>query len=90
MSDLVDVHDYVVPCFPKKYNVWKIFQENYKRNVEGLLQPFLENEEEIKQSFGWLIVLATWLDNYEALLARAGVSDMETDYSAIRAVTSNL
>lgn len=86
VSDLVDVFDYVIPCFPKKYDIWKIFQDNYKANVERILEPFLENEEEIKKSFGLLIVLATWLDTYEELLTRAGVSNTESDYSLIKAV----
>lgn len=34
-----------------------------------------------------LIIFATWLDNYEGLLKRAGVSDAGSDYALIRAVS---
>lgn len=37
--------------------------------------PFLENEEEVKKSYGTLIALLNWVDSYEELLSRVGLKD---------------
>lgn len=48
--------------------------------------PFLENEEEIKKSYGALISLLIWMDSYETVLARAGINLENSDYVALRSV----
>jgi hypothetical protein len=36
--------------------------------------PFLEDEEEVKKSYGTLISLLNWVDSYEELLSRVGLN----------------
>jgi hypothetical protein len=47
--------------------------------------PFLDDEEKIKESYGVLIALLTWLDSYETILKRAGIE--EADYSMLKSVS---
>lgn len=32
-KDLVDVNDYVVPCFPKEFPIMEIYQKTYQQHI---------------------------------------------------------
>ena len=84
VTDLGIVYDYVVPCFPAEYNIFKLYEEYYKHSVENRIMKFLDDDEAIKSSPGVLIALTGWLDGYELLLKKTGVEI--TDHSALREV----
>ena len=86
VEDLIDVYDHCLKCFPKKYDIFKVYEENYKKNIEKRVTPFLENEEEIKKSYGSLINLLIWMDSYEAVLTKAGINFDDSEYVLIRSV----
>lgn len=69
-SDLILTLDHVVKCFPKNYEIFNVFEEQYKMNIEKRIMPFLDNEEEVKKSYGTLIALLNWMQSYEDLLSR--------------------
>lgn len=48
--------------------------------------PFLDDEDKIKESFGALIALLKWMDSYEALMVKAGVSLEESVYVFLKSV----
>lgn len=57
-------------CFPKHYEIFDVFEKSYKLNIEKRIIPFLEDEEEVKKSYGTLINLLNWVDSYDGLLLR--------------------
>ena len=50
VADLIDVFDHVVKSFPKSYNIFGVFEERYKRNIEKRILPFLDDEQKISES----------------------------------------
>lgn len=32
-KDLIDINDYVQPCFPKEFPIMELYQEEYQRNI---------------------------------------------------------
>lgn len=58
---------------------------SYRKNIEARIMPFLDDEDKIKESYGVLIALLTWLDSYETILKRAGIE--EADYSMLKSVS---
>jgi hypothetical protein len=71
-KDLIDVNDYVQPCFAKEFAVMELYQSEYQRNIEGKIFPYFDQIEEEKQ-YGNLVILLGWIDEYESMLARAGL-----------------
>lgn len=69
-NDLILVLDHTVKCFPKHYEIFDVFEKRYKFNIEKRILPFLEDEEEVKKSYGTLINLLNWVDSYDELLLR--------------------
>lgn len=57
-----------------------------RKNIEKRVLPFLEDEEKIKESYGALIALLRWMDSYEALMVKAGISLEESAYVFLRSV----
>ena len=82
VNDLIIVIENLAPCFPPEMNIFELYEVKYKRNVENLVIPFLENKKKITESPGILIILASWLDKYEDLMKRAGAK--ETDYLELK------
>lgn len=41
-TDLVDISDYVEPCFPKDFPIMQIFQKQYQDNIEKHIIPFFD------------------------------------------------
>jgi hypothetical protein len=52
--------------------------------------PFLDDEEKIKESYGALIALLRWMDTYESLMVKAGISLDQSAYVFLRSVEKNL
>lgn len=69
-NDLILVLDHVVKCFPKHYDIFGVYERCYKMNIEKRIMPFLDDEEEVKKSYGTLINLLNWVDSYDGLLLR--------------------
>jgi hypothetical protein len=72
MTDLVEIGDYVAPCFSKEFPIMELFQKAYKENIEKYIVPYFDRIEEENQ-YGNLVVLLGWIDDYETMLARAGL-----------------
>jgi exocyst complex component 3 len=86
-TDLILVLDHTVKCFPKHYEVFDLFESQYKLNIEKRIMPFLQDEEEVKKSYGTLISLLNWVDSYDDLLSRLGVK--EDSYVALRSTVKS-
>lgn len=71
-QDLILAYDHTVKCFPKHYNIFKVFEQQYGANVEKRIMPVLVDEEQITKFFGILIMLLGWFDSYEDLIQRVG------------------
>ncbi len=41
-KDLIDVNDYVQPCFPKEFAVMELYQCEYQRNIEAKIFPYFD------------------------------------------------
>ena len=39
-KDLVDVNDYVVPCFSKDFPILELFQNQYQEKIEAVIFPY--------------------------------------------------
>lgn len=50
----------------------EVFQKEYKENIEKYIVPYFDRIEEENQ-YGNLVVLLGWIDDYETMLARAGL-----------------
>lgn len=47
-NDLILVLDHTVKCFPKHYNIFDVFEEQYRLNIEKRIIPFLDDEEQVR------------------------------------------
>ena len=74
-GDLLLVLDHTVKCFPKHFNIFDLFEEQYRLNIEKRILPFLEDEKKVTESYGTLISMLNWVDSYEALLSRVGLQN---------------
>lgn len=72
-QDLVEVFERVTKCFPPSYNIFELYQARYQKNIQEKIMPHMELLTEEKQ-YGNLLALMTWIEDYEAVLSRAGVS----------------
>jgi len=72
----------VAPCFPKEFEIVRLFERKYKENVENMVFPFLEKKKDLLEDPGFLIILVSWLDRYEDVLGKIGVK--ENDYVNLR------
>jgi len=82
VTDLLTVIENVAPCFPKEFEIVRLFERKYKENVEQLVFPFLEKKKDLLEDPGFLIILVSWLDRYEDVLGKIGVK--ENDYVNLR------
>ncbi|KAM3146904.1 hypothetical protein pb186bvf_001058 [Paramecium bursaria] len=71
-QDLIQLLDHTIKCFPQHYDIFKVFEDSYRENIEKRILPFLEDEDQVTKSFGTLINLLSWLDSYNDLLSRVG------------------
>jgi hypothetical protein len=62
-QDLVDVNDYVLPCFPKEFPIMEIYQTAYQHHIETQIFPYFDQIQEEKQ-YGHLVILLGWIDDY--------------------------
>jgi Exocyst complex component Sec6 len=74
-EDLWNLVEYVQPCFPKDFEVIKLFQQHYREQIEAIIMPQLEKDINEKKSYGSLINLLKWIEKYETVVLRAGISD---------------
>jgi hypothetical protein len=74
-QDLVNVLEKVTKCFPAHYNIFELYQSRYQKNIQEKILPHMEMLTEEKQ-YGNLLLLMTWIEDYEAVLSRAGVASM--------------
>lgn len=44
-KDLIDVNDYVQPCFPREFAVMELYQTEYQRNIEAKIFPYFDQIE---------------------------------------------
>lgn len=44
-KDLIDVNDYVQPCFPKEFPIMELYQTEYQRNIEAIIFPYFDQIE---------------------------------------------
>jgi chromosome segregation ATPase len=88
VDDLMDVHQHLVPLFPQKYNIFDFMRAEYKKLIESLVMPYLNNLESLKEDPGVILYFIGWLENYEVLLKRVGIEGSE-EYSDLRNVTYN-
>ena len=71
--DLVEVFERVTKCFPTHYNIFEVYQQRYQKNIQEKIMPHMDLLTEEKQ-YGNLLALMTWIEDYEAVLSRAGVA----------------
>jgi len=85
VDDMMDVHKYLVPLFPEKYDIFNFMKSENKKLVESLVLPFLNNMTTLKEDPTVIIDFISWLDNYEILLRRVGIEGSE-EYADLRLV----
>lgn len=80
-NELLKVHKFVVPCFPKKYEILELFKSVYLHEIRKNILPFIEeiNSDPKKYSAN-TIVLVSWLDKFDTKLKSIGV---EISYSEL-------
>lgn len=81
--DLLTIQNSVMRCFPEDFNIFKIYEEKYRENIERRVIPLLEDEGKIKESYGTPIKLIQWVNDYEKMLAKAGHAS--NDYQVLKA-----
>lgn len=84
VNDLVEVYTNCTKLFPERYKIFEFWEGIYKECIEEKLLPLLSEEEKMKENPGNVIILMSWLDEYEALLNDFGAS--VGDYSVLKAV----
>lgn len=74
-EDLYIIKDKLVQIFPPKYNIFDRYYIEYQDNIFNALYPFVkdENEKNLEDNKGDLILLAKWLDKYETILRKVGI-----------------
>lgn len=83
VSDQIQVFQKLQPIFPKKFEIFKFLQSVYQNMLEELVLPYLEDLSVLKENPGLVVILIGWLDEYKALLEKAGmnadsISDLHT------------
>ncbi len=81
-ADLIEILNHVKDCFPEDYQIFKVYEQQYKKNIEKRIIPYLEDEVNIKDNYGCLIKLLEWVEGYEDVLQRAGCD--EADYTFLK------
>lgn len=73
-KELVKVHKFVVPCFPKKYEIFELFKSVYLEEINLLVKPFVDEiNQNPKENSANVILLARWLDKFDEELKSIGI-----------------
>lgn len=70
-------------CFPEDFKIFQVYESRYRDNIERRVLPGLEDENRIRESFGTPIKLIQWVNDYEKMLAKAGLES--TDFQLLKA-----
>lgn len=91
ISDLPLIKEHVAPCFPPYYSVFEFCKEEYLQRIEKGIDPFIpRSESHALKDPGMLVVLASWLDNYEILLGKLGIDQQEDQLLSMKMVNLNI
>ena len=87
INDLPLIKEYVTPCFPPCYNIFEFCKNEYLGRIQESIIPFIPTSESKAESDpGILVVLASWLDNYEILLGKLGIGQQEDNLIEMKMV----
>ena len=75
IDDLWCVLDHVKDCFPKTWEIFNVFEDQYKKNVEKIILPILEKDMQSGNNFGSLVNLLNWVEQYKRVMKRAGIQE---------------
>jgi len=89
INDLPLIKEYVSPCFPPYYNIFEFCKGEYLQRIEKSIEPFIpRSESHALKDPGILVVLASWLDNYEILLGKLDIRQQEDQLLSMKLVNT--
>ncbi|CAI5536889.1 unnamed protein product [Closterium sp. Naga37s-1] len=73
VDDLADVHKYVAPCFPPRYEVFQVIVQLYTQHFVTMLHKLGDRAKDIDNID--ILKLVGWINTCEAKMGQLGVED---------------
>ncbi|BDA50552.1 Exocyst complex component 3 [Coccomyxa sp. Obi] len=73
VENLADIFDYVTPCFPEKYRIFKVIFKEYHQHLSYMLDCMGACAEQLANSD--ILKVIHWTNNYQETLRELGLED---------------
>ncbi|KAL4512469.1 hypothetical protein ABPG72_005471 [Tetrahymena utriculariae] len=76
-DDMINVQKYASKYFPQEVKIFNIYEQQYKLNLEKILENDIKNENELSQKFEIITKLIEWISSYEQQIIKVDGQPLE-------------